>query len=48
MPTVQSKDGTRIAYSQLGQGAFSMPGTADCHRADVERFLPQVQLIPYP
>lgn len=25
-----------------------MPGTADCRRADVERFLPQVELIPYP
>jgi 1-phosphofructokinase len=23
-------------------------GTADCRRADVERFLPQVELIPYP
>jgi len=25
-----------------------LPGTADCRREDVERFLPQVELIPYP
>ena len=24
-----------------------MPGTADCHRADVDAFLPQIELIPY-
>jgi hypothetical protein len=25
-----------------------LPGTADCHRADVERLLPQVELVELP
>jgi len=37
---------------RLGTAAASavclMPGTADCRKADVERFLPLVELIPYP
>jgi 1-phosphofructokinase family hexose kinase len=36
---------------QLGIAAASavclMPGTADCRKADVEVFLPQIELIPY-
>lgn len=36
---------------RLGIAAASavclMPGTADCHKADVEAFLPRIELIPY-
>jgi len=24
------------------------PGTADCRKADVEQFIPQIELMPYP
>jgi hypothetical protein len=24
------------------------PGTAECTRADIEHFLPQIELIPFP
>jgi 1-phosphofructokinase family hexose kinase len=41
------EEGLRLGVA-AASAVVMMPGTADCRRADVERFLPQVQLIPYP
>ena len=40
------EDGIRLGIA-AASAVCLMPGTADCHRADVEAFLPQVELIPY-
>lgn len=41
------EDGLRLGFAAAGAVVMT-PGTADCHRADIERLLPQVELIPYP
>ncbi len=40
-----AEDGLRLAFAAATAVCLT-PGTADCRRADVERFLPQVQLNP--
>jgi 1-phosphofructokinase family hexose kinase len=40
------EDGLRLGFA-AASAVCLMPGTADCRREDVERLLPQVQLIPY-
>lgn len=41
------EEGLRLGVA-AATAVVLMPGTAECHRGDVERFLPQVQLVPYP
>lgn len=41
------EDGLRLGFA-AATAVLLQPGTADCRRADVEAFLPQVQLLPYP
>ncbi|MBX3061362.1 MAG: 1-phosphofructokinase family hexose kinase [Anaerolineae bacterium] len=41
------EDGLRLGIA-AATAVVIMPGTADCRREDVERFLPQVELRPYP
>lgn len=41
------EDGLRLGFAAAA-AVLLQPGTADCRRADVERFLPQIELIPYP
>jgi 1-phosphofructokinase family hexose kinase len=41
------EEGLRLGFA-CAAAVCLQPGTADCRRADVERLLPQVQLIPYP
>ncbi len=41
------EEGLRLGFA-AATAVCLMPGTADCRREDVERFLPQVELIPYP
>lgn len=41
------EDGIRLGFAAAGAVVMT-PGTADCHRADIERLVPQVELIPYP
>lgn len=41
------EDGLRLGVA-AATAVLLQPGTADCRRADVETFLPQVQLLPYP
>lgn len=41
------EEGLRLGFA-AATAVLLQPGTADCRRADVERFLPQVQLLPYP
>jgi len=41
------EDGLRLGFA-AATAVLLQPGTADCRRADVERFLPEVQLLPYP
>ncbi len=41
------EDGLRLGVA-AATAVLLQPGTADCRRADVEAFLPQVQLLPYP
>lgn len=39
--------GLRLGFA-AASAVLLQPGTADCRRADVEAFLPQIELIPYP
>jgi 1-phosphofructokinase family hexose kinase len=41
------EEGLRLGFAAAA-AVLLLPGTADCHRSDVERFLPQIELIPYP
>jgi fructose-1-phosphate kinase PfkB-like protein len=41
------EEGLRLGVA-AATAVLLQPGTADCRRADVEAFLPQVQLLPYP
>jgi 1-phosphofructokinase family hexose kinase len=41
------EEGLRLGAA-AATAVLLQPGTADCRRADVERFLPQIQLISYP
>jgi 1-phosphofructokinase family hexose kinase len=41
------EEGLRLGAA-AATAVLLMPGTADCRRADVERFLPQVKVLPYP
>lgn len=41
------EEGLRLGFAAAA-AVVMLPGTADCRRADVERFLPQVELRPYP
>lgn len=41
------EEGLRLGFA-CASAVCLMPGTADCRREDVERFLPQIQLLPYP
>jgi 1-phosphofructokinase family hexose kinase len=41
------EEGLRLGAA-AATAVLLQPGTADCRRADVEAFLPQIQLIPYP
>jgi 6-phosphofructokinase 2 len=41
------EDGLRLGFAAAGAVVMT-PGTADCHREDIERLIPQVHLIPYP
>jgi 1-phosphofructokinase family hexose kinase len=41
------EDGLRLGMAAAAAVCL-LPGTADCHREDVERLLPQVELIAYP
>lgn len=41
------EDGLRLGFA-TASAVLLQPGTADCHRADVEAFLPQIELLPYP
>lgn len=41
------EDGLRLGMA-AASAVCLMPGTADCRREDVEAFLPQIELIPYP
>ena len=41
------EEGLRLGVA-IATAVCLLPGTADCRREDVDRFLPQVQLIPYP
>ncbi len=40
------EDGLRLGFA-AATAVLLLPATADCRRADVERFLPQIELIPY-
>ncbi len=40
------EEGLRLGFAAATAVAL-LPGTADCRREDVERFLPQIELIPY-
>jgi len=41
------EEGLRLGFAAAA-AVLLLPGTADCRREDVERFLPQIELIPYP
>jgi 1-phosphofructokinase family hexose kinase len=41
------EEGLRLGFA-CAAAVCLQPGTADCRREDVERFVPQVELIPYP
>ncbi|MFN8380066.1 MAG: 1-phosphofructokinase family hexose kinase [Anaerolineae bacterium] len=41
------EEGLRLGFASA-TAVLLQPGTADCRRSDVEAFLPQVQLLPYP
>jgi tagatose 6-phosphate kinase len=41
------EDGLRLGFA-AATAVCLLPGTADCRRADVERFLPEIELISYP
>lgn len=40
------EEGLRLGFAAAAAVCL-MPGTADCRRADVERLLPQIRLLPY-
>ncbi|MBK8025738.1 MAG: hexose kinase [Chloroflexi bacterium] len=40
------EEGIRLGFA-AATAVVIMPGTAECRKADVERFLPQIELIPY-
>lgn len=40
------EDGLRLGFAAAG-AVILTPGTADCRKADVERLLPTIELIPY-
>ncbi len=40
------EEGLRLGFAAAG-AVMLTPGTADCRRADVERLLPTIELIPY-
>jgi 1-phosphofructokinase family hexose kinase len=41
------EEGLRLGFA-TATAVCLMPGTADCRPEDIERFLPQIELIPYP
>jgi 1-phosphofructokinase family hexose kinase len=41
------EDGLRLGFAAAAAVCLT-PATADCRRADVERFVPRIELIPYP
>lgn len=41
------EEGLRLAFAMATAVCLQL-GTADCRRADVERFVPQIELVPYP
>ena len=41
------EEGLRLGFAAAAAVCLT-PATADCHRSDVERFIPQIELIPYP
>jgi 1-phosphofructokinase family hexose kinase len=41
------EEGLRLGFAAAA-AVLLQPGTADCRREDVENFLPQIELIPYP
>jgi len=41
------EDGLRLGFAAAAAVCLT-PATADCRRSDVENFLPQIELIPYP
>ena len=41
------EEGLRMAFA-MATSVLLQPGTAECRKEDYERFLPQIQLIPYP
>jgi fructose-1-phosphate kinase PfkB-like protein len=41
------EEGLRLGFA-AATAVLLQPGTADCRRADVEVFLPQIELRPYP
>jgi 1-phosphofructokinase family hexose kinase len=41
------EEGLRLGFASA-TAVLLQPGTADCRKADVDMFLPQVQLLPYP
>ena len=41
------EEGLRLGFAAAAAVCLT-PATADCRRSDVERFIPQIELIPYP
>jgi hypothetical protein len=41
------EEGLRLGFAAATAVCLQL-GTADCRRADVERFLPQIELISHP
>jgi len=40
------EEGLKLGFAAAG-AVIMTPGTADCHKADVEKLLPTIQIIPY-
>jgi fructose-1-phosphate kinase PfkB-like protein len=41
------EEGLRLGFA-AATAVLLQPGTADCRRADVDTFLPRIELLPYP
>jgi 1-phosphofructokinase family hexose kinase len=41
------EEGLRLGFAAAAAVCLT-PATADCRRSDVERFIPQIELVPYP
>jgi 1-phosphofructokinase family hexose kinase len=41
------EDGLKLGFAAAAAVCLQ-PGTADCRKADVEQFIPQIELMPYP